>query len=97
VQLYDLSNAWPQSQNGCIHNLSAFAKAVSLFRIGSSVLNLRVHAEFRRWVWFVHGNFPDPALLPKNHQRRIDPDTYQPGRESGPPVEALDAEECPEE
>jgi hypothetical protein len=40
-------------------------------------------------------HFTRITLLPKDHQRRIDPNACQPGRESGSAVEALQMEECP--
>src|SRR5580658_7993381 len=33
-------------------------------------------------------------LLPKDHQRRIDPNARKPGIESGPSVKAIEVEEC---
>src|SRR2546426_7824370 len=38
----------------------------------------------------VRRNFTRITLLPKDHQRRIDPNACQPGRESGSSVEALE-------
>src|SRR5260370_13171844 len=42
-------------------------------------------------------NFTRITLLPKDHQRRIDPNACQPGRESGSSVEALEMKERPQE
>jgi hypothetical protein len=90
VQLYDLSNAWPQLRNSCIHELSPFTTVASLFRIGSVVLNFTLRFEFRARVRFIHGNFPHPMLLTKFHQGRIDGDARQPGRKSRSSVKILD-------
>src|SRR6266404_6265145 len=49
------------------------------------------------YTWTMCRNFTRITLLPKDHQRRIDPNARQPGRESGPSVEALKMEECPQE
>src|SRR6266849_4279006 len=45
----------------------------------------------------VRRNFARITLLPKDHQRRIDPNACQPGRESGSSVEALEMKERPQE
>src|SRR5882724_4648689 len=47
------------------------------------------------YTWSMRGKFTRITLLPKYHQRGIDPNACQPGRESGSSVEALEMEERP--
>src|SRR5260370_41238810 len=42
------------------------------------------------YTWTIRWNFTPITPLPKDHQRGIDPNACQPGRESGSSVEALE-------
>src|SRR5260370_8845221 len=88
--LHGSSSPGPLPENGCIQNLSAFTKAVSLFWIRSFILNLTVPFEFAGRVWFIHGNFSFPMVLTKLRQRRIDGDACQPGGKLRSCIEILD-------
>src|SRR5438309_4989487 len=47
------------------------------------------------YTWTLCRKFIRIAPLSKDHQRGIDPNTCQPGREGGSSVEALQMEKCP--
>jgi hypothetical protein len=47
MEFHNLSSSRPQPRNGGVHNPSPFAKRVSLFRVGSAVLDFSVGSELK--------------------------------------------------
>ena len=81
--------------HGVVQDPFSFAFNVTLFRVWSSVRNLKMHRPISI-AQIVRRNLVRFAVFPTNHEGRIDHNPGEPGEKAGSPMKALDMYEGPQ-
>src|ERR1700758_1594256 len=92
LKLKSTANRGAKVADWVFKNSSLLSLCAPSFGIWSSVRYFPQRLVYTRTM---RRNLTRITLLPKDHQRRIDPNACQPGRERGSSVEALEMEERP--